>query len=123
MGPCFTAGTSVTASRYSRQEMKVPNVIATSIKPALQFTSEGEENNQISYLDVMVIRKNGKILPTVFSKPTFSGQYVKWNCFCHESRKIPLIKTLTLRALRICSPSFWELELYFIKAVFLENGL
>ena len=31
-------------------------------------------------------------------------------------------QTLTLRALWICSPSFLELELDFIKSVFLENG-
>ena len=48
---------------------------------ALQFTSEGEANNQIPYLDVMVMRKNGKILTTVYRKATFSGQYVKWNSF------------------------------------------
>ena len=48
---------------------------------ALQFTSEGEANNQIPYLYVMVMRKNGKILTTVYRKATFSGQYVKWNSF------------------------------------------
>ena len=42
--------------------------------PALQFTSEGEENNQIPYLDVIVIRKNGKNLTTVYRKASFSGQ-------------------------------------------------
>ena len=77
--------------------------------PALQFRSESEENNQIPYLYVMVIRKNGKILSTVYRKPTFSGQYVKLNSFCHDSRKIRLIKTLTPRALLICSPSLLEL--------------
>ena len=41
--------------------------------PALQFTSEGEENNQISYWDVKVKRKNDKILTTVYRKATFSG--------------------------------------------------
>ena len=45
--------------------------------PVLQFTSEGEENNQIPYWDVMVMRKNDNILITVYRKVTFSGQYVK----------------------------------------------
>ena len=49
--------------------------------PSLQFTSEVEVNNQIPYLDVMVIRKNGKILITVYRKPTFTGQHVKWNSY------------------------------------------
>ena len=68
-----------------------------------------------------MIRKNGKILTTVYRKAAFSGQYVKWNSICHDSRKVHLIKTLTLRDLRICSPSLLELELNFIKSVFLEN--
>ena len=68
------------------------------------------------------MRKNGKFLITVFRKLTFSSQYVKWNSFCYDSCKIHLIKTLTLRALRIYRPSFLELELDFTKSVFLENG-
>ena len=33
-----------------------------------------------------------------------------------------VVKTLTLRALRICSAALLELEPDFIKSVFLENG-
>ena len=43
---------------------------------ALPITSEGEENNQIPYLNFMVMRKIDKISTTVSRKPTFSGQYV-----------------------------------------------
>ena len=102
--PLFTVGTFLmTASRCWRQKMKV--------QLQLQFTSEGDENDQTPYLDVIVMRTNHKILTTVYRKPTFSGQYVKWNSFCHDNRKIDLIKTLTLKALRICSPSLLKLEL------------
>ena len=87
--------------------------------PALQFKFEGEENNQILYLDPMVMRKNNKILTTVFRKLTFFGQYLKWNLFCHDSRKIHLTKTLILQ---ICCKSLFEPELDFIKSVFSENG-
>ena len=75
----------------------------------VQSTFVCEESYQIPYLDVMVMCKNGKILTTVYRKATFSGQYVKWNSFCNDSRKIHLVKNLTLRALRICSPSLLEL--------------
>ena len=57
---------------------------------------------------------------TVFSKSTSSGQYVKYNSFCHDSRKIYLIKILKMRALQICSSSLLELKLDFFKV--LENG-
>ena len=43
----------------------------------VQSTFVCEESYQIPYLDVMVMCKNGKILNTVFRKPTFSGQCVK----------------------------------------------
>ena len=114
----------MTASRFQNRRWKCSiSLPPQSNARALQITSEGEEDNQVPYLYVMVRRKNGKILSTVFRKTTLSGQYLKRVSFCHHSRKIHLIKTLTLRALRICSPSLLEPELEdFIKSVFFENG-
>ena len=65
----------MTALRYSRQKMKVSNFIAPSIKcTALQFTSEGEENNQIPYLDVMVMRKMMKMKIAPIVVPVIASQ-------------------------------------------------
>ena len=36
----------------------------------IQFTYEVETNNMLSFLDVLVIRKNNNIETTVYSKPT-----------------------------------------------------
>ena len=70
------------------------------MNPALQFTSENEDNNQLPYLDVLVMRKSYNLLTILFRKPTFSCHYVRWSSFCHDTQKIRLVETL-----RIYSPS------------------
>ena len=40
---------------------------------ALNFTFEKEENDQLSFLDVLVEKNNEGFLTSVFSKPTFTG--------------------------------------------------
>ena len=39
----------------------------------ISFTIETEQNNKISFLDVNVIREQGKFITSVYQKPTFSG--------------------------------------------------
>ena len=39
----------------------------------MSFTIETEQNNKISFLDVNVIREQGKFITSVYRKPTFSG--------------------------------------------------
>ena len=44
-----------------------------SMHSALKFTFEKEENDQLSFLDVLVEKSNEGCLTSVFSKPTFTG--------------------------------------------------
>ena len=62
------------------------------------------------------------LITSVYRKPTFSGLYTQWKSFCPDSRKISLIKTLTHRALKICSPCKLSGELQFLEQLFLKNG-
>ena len=55
-------------------------------------------------------------------KPTFTGQYIRWNSFSPKLRKISLIKTLVHRALMICSKTKLGSELDKIKQLLIENG-
>ena len=48
-----------------------------SMHLALKFTFKKEENDQLSFLDVLVEKSNEGFLTSVFRKPTFPGQ-----CFC-----------------------------------------
>ena len=89
---------------------------------ALHFTFEKEENNSLPFLDVLVEKSDTGFLTSVYRKPTFSGLYTRWSSFCPKQRKISLIKTLTHRALMICSKSKLDSELEKLTKIFLENG-
>ena len=89
---------------------------------ALHFTFGKEENNSLPFLDVLVEKSDTGFLTSVYRKPTFSGLYTRWSSFCPKQRKISLIKTLTHRALMICSKSKLDSELEKLTKIFLENG-
>ena len=93
-----------------------------SLHKSLQFTSEKESNNRISFLDVLVLREDNNILPDVFHKPTFTGECMKWSSFCPRSTKTMLITTLVDRAVKICSPCKLNTELDRLRKLFRDNG-
>ena len=68
------------------------------------------------------ILSNTGFLTSVYRKPTFTGQYIRWNSFCPKQRKVNLVKTLVHRALMICSKSKLHAELEKLKTIFLDNG-
>ena len=73
-------------------------------------------------IDVLVERHDSEFLTSVYRKPTFTGQYLRWNSFSPQKRKINLIGTLVHRALMICSKSKLNQELGKIRSILLENG-
>ena len=52
-----------------------------SLQPSLRFTQEKESNSSLSLLDVLVERQNSDYLTSVYRKPTFKGQHLRWNSF------------------------------------------
>ena len=104
--------------RLSEYFLKHLNVLHT----ALHFSFEKEENNSLPFLDVLVEKSDTGFLTSVYRKPTFSGLYTRWSSFCPKQRKISLIKTLTHRALMICSKSKLDSEHEKLTKIFLENG-
>ena len=64
----------------------------------------------------------GGFCTTVYRKPSFTGEYTKWSSFCDVGRKISLVKSLTHRALMICSPQNLPAELEKLKSIFRMNG-
>ena len=75
-----------------------------------------------SFLDVLVKKSNEGFLTSVFRKPTFTGQYFRWDSFGPTKRKTNLIETLVHRALMICSKSKLQHELENISSVLRNNG-
>ena len=72
----------------------------------IKFTVEFEENNTISFLDILIKRNNHVFSTSVYRKKTFTGLYTKWNSFTPRKYKINLFRTLIFLCFRIClSPS------------------
>ena len=93
-----------------------------SLHPCLTFTCDVETDGSLPFLDVLVRKQGERFLTTVYRKPSFTGEYIRWNSFCDTRRKINLIKTLTHRALKICSKEMLEPEVKKIIDIFRENG-
>ena len=69
----------------------------------------------LPFLDVLVEKKDLEFVTSIYRKPTFTGQYIRWNSFCPMKRTTSLISTLFHRALVICSKSTLENELSYIR--------
>ena len=77
----------------------------------------------MSFLDVNIIREQGKFTTSVYRKPTFSGIYTHFDSFLPSSNKIGLLHTLLYRCFRICSDwTKFHLELVKLIDVFKSNG-
>ena len=88
---------------------------------ALKCTVEKEQNNSLNFLDALVEKDGTGFLISVYRKPTFTGQYIRWNSFSLKAGKISLIATLVHRALMICSKTKLGSELYKLKELLIEN--
>ena len=93
-----------------------------ALHASLKFTAEEEVEGKLSFLDVLVEHENNRLITSIYRKKTFTGEYMKWSSFAPLQRKINLIKTLTWRALSICSPCNLDKELTTIKSILIKNG-
>ena len=85
------------------------------------FTIETEQNKKISFLDVNVIRVQGKFITTVYRKPTFSGVYTYFDSFLPDTYKIGMIFALVNRCFRIWS--IWSVfHQQLMREIFQKNG-
>ena len=64
----------------------------------IKFTFEIEKGNTIPFLDILIIRKPGKIENTVYWKKTCTDLYMNWYSFVPKSWKWETLKTLVRRA-------------------------
>ena len=69
----------------------------------IEFTSETENRNSISFLDIKITRDNNKFMTSVYRKPTFGGLFTNFRGFSPKSYKYNLLFTLLHRAFRLCS--------------------
>nr|CAH7743508.1 unnamed protein product [Callosobruchus chinensis] len=90
--------------------------------PNIKFTMELEENNQLAFLDVLVMRQQGRLNHKVYRKPTHTDRYLHKLSNHHPTQKAGIIKTLSERAKRICAPAYLEEEQEHLEQVLMGNG-
>ena len=49
-----------------------------NIHNAITFTKVNELNNQLLFLDILITRKDGRFLTSVYRKSSFTGQYLNF---------------------------------------------
>ena len=64
-----------------------------NIHNATTFTKENELNNQLAFLDVLIIRKDGRFLTSVYRNSSFTGQYLNFQSSCSEKKQNRFNKT------------------------------
>ena len=91
----------------SLQQFKTPLIacynlvlVCKDITPKYGRTSS---KRKFSFLDIEVIREQGKFSTTIYRKPTFSGVYSNFERFLPSVYKFGMVYTLAYRCFRICS--------------------
>ena len=58
-----------------------------SLHPSLKFTTEAEQNGQLPFMDVQIMKVQDKLMRSVYRKPTFTGLYTRWDSFVQRVTK------------------------------------
>ena len=67
-----------------------------SLHPNLRLTSEQESFNSISFLDILITRReDGSIQRSIYRKSTWTGQYLNFHSFCPIRYKQGLVRGLS----------------------------
>ena len=89
----------------------------------IKFTYEMEKNDELNFLDILVIKNNDLSLSTdIYKKPTFSGPYLNYysnHSFC---TKIEIIKNSLHKIVKFSNPKFHEKNFKIFKRDLIFNG-
>ena len=88
---------------------------------ALKFTFEKEKGKCLPFFDVYVERTDVRYETSVYRKPTFIGQFLRWESVRSLKRKTSLTSTLVHQALMIYTKRRINGETERIKKILLEN--
>ena len=89
----------------------------------IKFTSETENENSISFLDIKITRDHKKFMTSVYRKPTFSGVFTNFGSSIPKSYKYNLLFTLLHRTFKLCSNfERFHQEIDKLKTIFENNG-
>ena len=90
--------------------------------PNIKFTSETEENNQISFLDINIVKEQDRFATSIYRKKTFTGLGSNFLSYMPMRFKISCLSTLIHRAYHLSSSYvYFDKELKFLKDFFTSN--
>ena len=91
-----------------------------SLAPDLEFTIEHPSaTGSIPFLDVLTHPDN---TTSIYRKPTLTDLYTHYSSSVTLSSKESIVRTLTRRAFKLCSPCHLQPELDHLELTFLSNG-
>ena len=73
---------------YSPEHLKCFQSYLNSRHVNISITIENEKDNRMSFLDVNIIREQGKFTTSVYRKPTFNGIYTHLTVSYHSPGKL-----------------------------------
>lgn len=88
----------------------------------LQFTIESENNKQINFLDLTLIRENNRIFTKWYTKTVSSGRYLNFNSEHHIIHKNNVITAIIDRAIKLTSPRYRTETIKKAKLLLLKNN-
>ena len=107
----------------SKHHIEKPRNYLNGQHKNIRFTSEIENENSISFLDISISKDNNKFATSVYHKPTSSGVFTNFGSFIPKSCKYNLLFTLTHRAFKLCSNfELFHLEIHKLKTNFENNS-
>lgn len=108
---------------HSIEQLHQFHTFLNTLHPTIKWTMEIEENNQIPFLDVLVLRQNNQIQTTVYRKPSASDRYTHFTSAQAWREKISTIQSLYNRALTYCStPELFQAEIQHLHHALTTNG-
>ena len=91
-----------------------------SLSSDLEYTLEHPApNGSLPFLDVLI---HADLSTSIYRKPTHTNVYLNFNSCAPGTTKDGVIRSLTRRAYKLCSPQHLEEELTFLRNTFLNNG-
>lgn len=91
--------------------------------PNIKFTVETEEESQLPFLDVMIIRKlDGSLGHTVYRKPSHTNRYLNASSHHHPAQLNSVVKTLIHRSQTLSDVEHRNEEMNTIQNILQANG-
>ena len=91
--------------------------VINNLVPSIKFTTEIEVNGKIPFLDTLVHRSSNEFKYSIYRKPTNNLTYVHYFSGHTLNVKRSVFQSMFLRALRVCSPEFFDEEIAIIKSI------